>query len=85
LTTNTQKYILHEDALSTTLTTTLYTWSPNEVAHCLVSSRLFSGAIAEEQRKAFTTASFHERRFFLTPESFFGAMQLPKLGEVAPL
>jgi hypothetical protein len=44
-----------------------------------VSSRLFSGVVAEEQRKAFTAASFHERRFFLMPESFFGATQLPML------
>jgi hypothetical protein len=38
-----------------------------------------------EQRNAFTSASFHEGRFFLTPESLFGATQLPKLEEVAPL
>jgi hypothetical protein len=43
----------------TTLATTLCTWSPNKVAHCLVSSRLFFGIVA------FTTTCFHERRFFL--------------------
>jgi hypothetical protein len=46
--------------------TTLSSWSPNEVAHCLGSSRLFPCAVAREQRKAFTTSSFHKPRFFLT-------------------
>jgi hypothetical protein len=46
---------------------------------------LFSGTVAGEQWKALTTTSFHERRFFLMPESFFGTTQLHKLGKVAPL
>jgi hypothetical protein len=36
----------------------------------LVSSRLFSGIVAGEQMKVFTTTSFHEPRFFLMPSLF---------------
>jgi hypothetical protein len=50
-----------------------------------MSMPLFSSVVATEQWKAFTTASFHERRFFLMPESFFGTTQLDKLGKIAPL
>jgi hypothetical protein len=50
-----------------------------------MSTPLFSSVVAGEQWKAFTTASFHERRFFLMPESFFGSTKLHKLGKVAPL
>jgi hypothetical protein len=67
-----------------TLATTLCTWSPNEVAHFLVSSRLFCGAVAVEQRKALITASFREQRQFSDARSSSSALQ-PKLGEVAPL
>jgi hypothetical protein len=68
-----------------TLATTLCTWSSNEVAHCLVSSILFAGIIAREQRKAFTTTSFHEQRQFSEGRSSSSVVQSPKLGEVASL
>jgi hypothetical protein len=52
---------------------------------CLVSSRLFSGAIPEEQCKAFTTASFIKWRKFSDAQSSSHAGQSPKFGEVAQL
>jgi hypothetical protein len=68
-----------------TLAITLCTRSPDELAPCLVSSRLFSGAVTGEQIKAFTTASFIERRLFIDMRSCSCAMKSPKLGEVTPL
>jgi hypothetical protein len=51
---------------------------------CLVSSRLFSGAIIVEQRKAFTTAIMSQD-FPDIATLFFGVVQFPKLREVAQL
>jgi hypothetical protein len=67
-----------------TLATTLYTWSPNKLAPCLVSSRQSSSTIAREQRKAFTTASIIKRRQFSDARSSLCVVQSPKLGEVTP-
>jgi hypothetical protein len=40
---------------------------------CLVSSRLLSGAVTEEQRKAFTTTIFRRQDYFLVPQDLLMA------------
>jgi hypothetical protein len=63
-----------------TLARTLCTWSPNKVAHCLVSSRLFSGIIVGDKRKAFTTASFRKQRLFSNAALFPASCNFLSLG-----
>jgi len=68
------------------LATSLCTWSPNELAHTvlLVSSRYFSGAIAEDLTRTITDASSSSLDNFHSDSTFLAPCKTPKLGEVAP-
>jgi hypothetical protein len=64
--------------------TTLCTWSPN-LAHLLSVIKTIFWAVAREQRKEFTTASFIKWRKYSDARSSSRVGQSPKLGEVTPL